>query len=617
MPYPDIVRSSEPYSDFGNLSGRGARRLLGAPAADPLLTAVRESVQNSWDARIQGELLTYQINVRYLSQVEIGFLKDVVFRDFSGDPQSELKSVLELSSLRVLEVSDFGTTGLCGETRASRMLEGEKSKFVSFLRNIGAPSEDISGSGGTYGYGKSSLFNLSRCQTVLIDSLAENFDGSRERRFMASRMGEEFYSSMDRTSYTGRHWWGRRAEDGLVDPVVGVDAERVALGLGMPDRKHCSGTTIMILSPEFGEGVTSIDEISCHIRKTLLWYFWPKMVPLEGAIAPPMFFELIVDGEPIEIPDPRKTQPFTLFTKAIMAARAGGEKSHEIVKKRPWRHLGWMGDHRGPVNSAPSWLHDESLPGPLIPSPCHHVALMRSPELVVKYLIGNPLPHEDFGWAAAFISSPEKVVETAFALSEPATHDEWNPESLPDAQDRSHVKIALDRIKERMKEISPSAPKTSGTESVGLAGAADALGHMLMPFGGDRPVLSHREGGGERRNSKQRGVRVTSPEYENLTMVGSRKAAIFRFSLLGNDGVSAIISAAAFVIGEGGERVDSAPDGMSPEVIHWTFGGQVYEGDSQIRVTLGEDFRYGELTVFVPEDVAVAISLAVEEVTNE
>src|SRR5262245_9197834 len=40
-----------PFQAYGSFAGEGARRVLGKPRLDPLTVLVRETVQNSWDAR--------------------------------------------------------------------------------------------------------------------------------------------------------------------------------------------------------------------------------------------------------------------------------------------------------------------------------------------------------------------------------------------------------------------------------------------------------------------------------------------------------------------------------------------------------------------------------------
>ena len=46
-----LTRESEKYSHYGNISADGIQKLLGTPNLDRLQTVIRETVQNTWDAR--------------------------------------------------------------------------------------------------------------------------------------------------------------------------------------------------------------------------------------------------------------------------------------------------------------------------------------------------------------------------------------------------------------------------------------------------------------------------------------------------------------------------------------------------------------------------------------
>ena len=52
---------------------------------------------------------------------------------------------------------------------------------------------------------------------------------------------------------------------------------------------------------------------------------------------------------------------------------------------------------------------------------CHHVALLRTPELVVDYLEGPPPPEGGTEWAGVFRADDDQ--DKHFAPAEPPTHD--------------------------------------------------------------------------------------------------------------------------------------------------------------------------------------------------
>ena len=121
----------------------------------------------------------------------------------------------------VLEIADFGTSGLGGPVHADVVEEGEATDFVDFMRNIGSPRDTHLG-GGTYGYGKTSLYRMSACSTILVHSRSRH-GGRLVERFMGCQLGEPYAvrQGSDKGRYTGRHWWGRRCDD-IVDPLEGT-----------------------------------------------------------------------------------------------------------------------------------------------------------------------------------------------------------------------------------------------------------------------------------------------------------------------------------------------------------------------------------------------------------
>lgn len=173
-----LKRESEPYSQYGNISADGIQRLLGTPHLDSMQVLIRETVQNSWDAGkdIPGSV-NYSLRFREMKPSEHEALRRTVFRDlprYSDNPEHSIRSTLDRDRLNVIEICDTGTTGLGGPTRPDEVpLNGESPDFVDFLRNIGSPRDTVYG-GGTYGYGKSSLYTASRCRTIIVDSVRKS-----------------------------------------------------------------------------------------------------------------------------------------------------------------------------------------------------------------------------------------------------------------------------------------------------------------------------------------------------------------------------------------------------------------------------------------------------------
>ncbi|NNE34911.1 MAG: hypothetical protein HKN13_06730, partial [Rhodothermales bacterium] len=195
MPLNPLDRESEPFSQYGNISADGIQRLLGAPNLNALQILIRETVQNSWDAGkdIPGPV-GYRVRFRELSKPEHKALKEIVFDDlprYTDNPVRPIKKTLNKKKLNVIEICDFGTSGLAGPTHPDEVPKaGESPDFVVFLRNIGSPRDTVFG-GGTYGYGKSCLYAISQCQTIVVYSATTN-TGEYTRRFMACRIASRY-----------------------------------------------------------------------------------------------------------------------------------------------------------------------------------------------------------------------------------------------------------------------------------------------------------------------------------------------------------------------------------------------------------------------------------------
>src|SRR4051812_23845444 len=109
---------SEVYPPTGAIAAEGARKALGRPALDPLAVLVREAVQNSWDAKKESDpSVAVRFETRELTSDQADFLRRTAMKE---KPQvDELKRLLTSKGpIRILTVSDYGTSGLGGPSRA-------------------------------------------------------------------------------------------------------------------------------------------------------------------------------------------------------------------------------------------------------------------------------------------------------------------------------------------------------------------------------------------------------------------------------------------------------------------------------------------------------------------
>jgi hypothetical protein len=99
----------------GDIDGIGARRLLGTPNNDPAWVLVRETGQNSWDARGTAPVIDFTLNLRRLASPVVRALRQ---RVLTGEaPGTGLPDLLDRDEIWALEVSDHGTVGLTGSSK--------------------------------------------------------------------------------------------------------------------------------------------------------------------------------------------------------------------------------------------------------------------------------------------------------------------------------------------------------------------------------------------------------------------------------------------------------------------------------------------------------------------
>jgi hypothetical protein len=597
-----VERQSETYSHMGNISAQGVQRLLGTPTIDRLQTVIRESVQNSWDAGNEKGRPTFTVNLRSLTDDEIDFLRSQFFADFvPEDSASCLSHFLSAANPMVLELADFGTSGLGGPTDASVITDDDDdTDFVDFIRNIGTPRNTVFG-GGTYGYGKSSLYNLSRCGTIIVDTLT-SFKGKTERRVMGCRVAESFVvkAGRHRGKYTGRHWWGHATNADRLDPIKGRKAERIANSLGAFDRGNDDlGTSILILDPDIEE---TPEQTINSIQRSLLWNFWPKMVNYEGQ-GPSMHFSTYLNGQEVALPSPRECPPLDLFETAMKRLKRGDATS--IDSRRPAAHLGLIALEKG-IRGKRRQGFGPADDG-MFPENSYHVALMRPAELVVKYLTGNPLP-PGAEWGGLFLCSTEPEVEQAFAQAEPPAHDDWIPKHMSNRRLKTFVNVALRKIRAEMEQsVAPQGITGADTGGAELAGLSGAMGALLDGAIGDGLTIDkprRRKTG----KSTPRRLRITDlqpwgpDEWEDGEVL-----AWFTFSVQSPDVRDITLTGRPRVFIDG-ELSELSPGGLKPEIRVWADKDEKLLAEGSSLSISTDDASLIWVGISIPENVALSFT---------
>lgn len=596
---------SEPFARTGNMAAEGFKRLLGRPTLELLPTMLREGIQNVLDASDGNSGATVLIRLRTLTPDQQYALSERLFAEIprSDVTRSDIDASLARPGLRVLELCDFGTQGLSGPTRADAPHDGEEPlNFVNFLRNVGA-ARDTHHGGGTYGYGKSSLYAMSSCSTIIVDSQTR-YAGRDERRLMACHLGAAFDATLDdgvRRRFTGRHWWGVLDGDSSVEPSVGDSAAELAAAIGMPVRnERQTGTSILVIDPLLGREDlrSSIDDII----ETVLWNFWPRMTA-STPVAKKLRVEVELESERVAVPSPEEFPPLDLFAAAISAHRAGGSDLKPIRCDRPKKLLGNIAIKQGlRAERRGAAARSDSV----IPKQASHIALMRPVELVVKYIEGEPLPDRRFDWAGVFVCSDSDEVEEAFALAEPPAHDDWIPDNLPKGTAKTLVRVAMRRLNEiahpQTRLAAPSSDSNDPAPS--LAAIAARMGQFLdrvSATGPGRPL--HKAGSASSRNT----LSVTAPKFAGLELdANGRSMARFRAELHNDasDSELHLIAEPYLVVDGGFTASDDLPGGFELGVAKIALGDVSAEGSC-----IHAGHRTGKVEVLVPTVNGAALGL--------
>ncbi|MCR3749752.1 hypothetical protein LX88_003729 [Lentzea californiensis] len=433
---------SQPFPPDGASAAEGIRNQLGRPELDLLTVLVRESAQNSWDARLPGHTVDYRIDYQTVGAAHAPVWRDELLRDAPQTEHLPLRASLSASTIDILTISDRGTSGLGGPTRADSAVTQDHD-FVSFVRNIGEPRDTAHG-GGTYGFGKGIFYLIAKSGAVLVHTRCR-VEGGFETRLIGCALWQSHVkgNGSKATRYTGRHWWGNRKAD-VVEPLTGPDAEMMAYRLGLRAfEADETGTSIVVIDPELGD--REPHEATDYLADAILWNLWPKMLSVADE-RPPMTFSVRHQGSEVTVPDPRDTRPIDLFVEAY-ENMCSAEKGHVLESFNPRRVLGRLGLEKRPA------LPLEPTPaatGMGIEKTVHHVCLMRTAELVVTYHQGPKPAAEYLSYAGVFRVTEE--MDATFASSEPPTHDAWAWQSL-EGRDKTFVRVAFTRLKEKLDAL--------------------------------------------------------------------------------------------------------------------------------------------------------------------
>lgn len=601
---------SERFRPTGASFAGGVRNALGRPRLNAHTVLVRETVQNSWDARkSDDETVDFSLEVSYMGPPHLATLRSYVLDTVPH--RLGLWTSLKKPVLPVLLVSDRGTRGLGGPTTADQSSE-TRSDFADFFFNVGRAAERTVG-GGTYGFGKSVLYLASAARSILAYSRCF-WNGHYESRLMGAALGDDYVDNVEgvATNLTGRHWWGVVSEEeDAVRPVTGVTADALAAALGFPlmSGSH-TGTTIMVI--DFAtEGDQALSSAAVDLAWALTWNCWPKTMTRGESKTAPMCFSVTCNGAVVAVPSTESVPALRAFGRCLDRVR-GTERDLDDVElisidcKAPRKHLGLLA-----YCTYRSGVADDSVASASpIALPAHHVALMRSPELVVRYSEQTALPANGVGWAAVFEADPE--VDDSFARSEPPTHDDWVLQQIEKREDRTFVRVALERIRDAINQrtLTPIAGPEATSQGSPLQ-LADLLSGLVAGTSGGKAAPAHgnTRGPSARTGGSRAGVELLGPM--RLELHDGLRFGVIPFAVhhaRGSRGTR-VEASVGVLVQDGSLERDPPFGGTSPGVAGWSADDGEIQPPSDTVETLADDGRVWELRILIPDDVAVAADL--------
>ncbi|MFD8002996.1 hypothetical protein [Streptomyces mirabilis] len=535
---------------------------------DPLQVLVREAAQNTWDARLNSAVeVGFDIALTRPGTSGLAPWRDALLPAFGDDESLGLATVLHDPDAVLLTISDRGTGGLGGPLRGDRVHHGS-ADFVGLVRDIGRPSRRVH-SGGTYGFGKGVLFTTSAAGTVLVRTRCR-WQGRVQTRLIAAALGSGF-DHEDRR-YTGRHWWGRIAADGIPDPLLDEEADTIADALGLPPRAPGElGTDIALLGAHLGsspsaepdepERPRTMTQAARFIASAMLWELWPIMIDTsEGETR--LRCRVGVDGEELVLPSADRVPRLQPFVRAYRTAHANAD-GESLRSRNPAITLGRFAIEAFMTPVREHWT-DIAAP---TDGPMHHCALIRQAGLVVHYRPGPPLPDGDVSYGAVFRT--DAGVDDAFASAEPPTHDAWVHKNMPDPANRRLVRSALRTVDNRMREYAHAEPERAvAAERQPPLGALSNRFSSLVPTGTGQGADHRSAGSGGSGGSSGGGgsALVRTRTQPRLVEMGGNFFVVTDIAVAST--ASAVrVTVTASVALDSGNETDPPAGSASPEVL--------------------------------------------------
>ena len=593
---------SQPVAAEGSTASEGIRRQLGKPKLDPLTVLVRETAQNTCDAALPGGG-----DVQYAVRItELSGNQRIAWQDFLlPEPASSNLGIEEWFAEpipRMLSIADRGTTGLGGPLQADEIPgPGERPDFVNFIRNVGERKE-VNLGGGSYGFGKGILYNVSRRHVVVADSVCL-YRGRLQRRLIAAALGDGYRAG--NRLFTGRHWLGLKEHEGLARPLLDDEAAEMAARLGLPVfREGETGTTVVVIDADLGrkgssetDAARQPDDAAEFMVSTMLWNLWPRML---AGRPNRLVCTVKRGGFNHAVPDPETLPELKPYVDAYRSLSVAGGYRSPQRKQKP-QDVGRFALIKAMAPAQTSQMVALAAP---YDGRAHHCARMRQADLIVDYVPGEPSPDEMIQHGAVFKASGD--ADHYFAEAEPPTHDEWVLSGLQGTA-RGVVQLAGTFVR---TELGAAIQRTGGSSAAGntqLAALASRLSGLLGGAEADAATASEPPTRSSRSTGRNPNPRfIDGPEL----MVEGRDLILRGIIELPRWPTSRLVEIEPLVVLDGGLE---PADPESARVLQWRAVESGAVAADAVLAVDRESERQWEVQVRAIPDVVLRLRIVVSE----
>ena len=194
-------------------------------AGDPIQNLAREVIQNSLDATLDPskpvcvKFTEFDIQVSEIpgSEVLLGHLKTCLEENKNDTKAAkffeEAVRTLESDRVKVLEISDYNTTGMKGPCV-------HPNPYHAYIKGRGESVKGDAGASGSFGIGKFAPFNVSKLRTIFLSTIYKDEEGQTTQLSQGKSILTSFHSS-DGGIHQSTGYWGYSER---FQPVVGSES---------------------------------------------------------------------------------------------------------------------------------------------------------------------------------------------------------------------------------------------------------------------------------------------------------------------------------------------------------------------------------------------------------